>query len=70
MTAPRDKPIVAPVPRLALTRAEAAASLGMSLTTFDELVAPDLRMVRHGRLQLVPRSELERWVIEPAERVL
>lgn len=70
MTAPRDKPIVAAVPRLALTRAEAAASIGVSLTTFDELVAPDVRMVRHGRLRLVPVAELERWVIEHAESVL
>lgn len=70
MTAPRDKPLVAAVPRLALTRAEAAASLGMSLTTFDEQVALHVKMIRRGRLRLVPVCELERWVIENAESVL
>ncbi len=70
MSAPKDRPLVAPVPRLALNRAEAAASLGVSLTTFDELVAPNVRMVRHGRLRLVPVAELERWILENAQHVL
>jgi hypothetical protein len=70
VSAPKVKPIIAPVPRIALTRASAAASLDMSLTTFDELVAPDIKMIRHGRLRLVPVTELERWVTEHAESVL
>jgi hypothetical protein len=53
-----------------LTKAEAAASLGIGITKFDQLVAPDVRMIRDGRLRLVPVVELERWVIEHAERVL
>jgi excisionase family DNA binding protein len=67
MSAPKDRPLVAPVPRLALNRSEAAASLGVSITTFDALVAPHVRMVRHGRLRLVPVSELERWIRENAD---
>lgn len=51
-----------PVPRLALTRAEAAWSLSMSLDSFERHVQPDLQLVRVGRLVRVPRQELERWV--------
>lgn len=69
LSTPSDKPIVSLVPRLALTRAEAAASLGIGLTKFDAWVAPDLRMIRDGKTRLVPVVELERWVIEHAERL-
>lgn len=69
MSMPNGRPIVSPVPRLALTRAEAAASLGIGLTKFDSWVAPDLRMIRDGKTRLVPVAELERWVVEHAERV-
>jgi hypothetical protein len=55
------------VPRIALTKAEAAASLGISVTKFDEMVAPDVRMIRDRRTRLIPVVELERWVIEHAE---
>jgi hypothetical protein len=57
-------------PRLALTRAEAAASLGMSLDSFERYVQPDLRYVRRGRLRLVPVRELERWLDANATRTL
>jgi len=52
----------APVPRLALTREEAAASLGMSLSAFQTHVQPDLRLIRRGSLRLIPVAELQRWV--------
>jgi len=55
-----------PIPRFALTREEAAASLGMSVDSFERHVQPHLRLVRKGRLRLVPVSELERWVEENA----
>ena len=54
--------------RFVLTRAEAARSLSMSLTTFEERVQPHIRLVRVGRKVLVPVSELQRWVEENAER--
>ncbi len=60
----------APIPRLALTREEAAASLGMSLDSFERHVQPTLRLVRLGRMRLVPIAELERWLAENAERTL
>jgi len=55
---------MAPVPRLALTREEAAAAVGMSLDSFERHVQPTLRLVRRGRLRLVPVGELERWLRE------
>jgi hypothetical protein len=57
------------VPRLALSRAEAAASLGMSLDSFERYVQPELRLIRRGSLRVVPVRELERWLEANAERV-
>lgn len=59
-----------PIPRVALTREEAAASLGMSLDSFERHVQGSVRMIRRGRMRLVPVAELERWADEQAERVL
>ena len=60
----------APIPRLALTREEAAAALGMSLDSFERHVQPTMRLVRLGRMRLVPIRELERWLEEHAGRTL
>jgi len=57
-------------PRLALNRADAAASIGMSVDSFERHVQADLRLIRRGRMVLVPVVELERWVRENAERTL
>ena len=59
-----------PVPRLALTRAEVAEALGVGLTTFKTRIAPELRVVREGKVRLYPVSELERWLAQRAERTL
>lgn len=56
--------------RLALTREAAADRLSMSLDSFERYVQPSVRLVRCGRLRLVPVSELEAWLAERAERVL
>jgi len=48
--------------RLTLSPQEAADTLGVSRDYFDEHVKPELRVVRRGRLVLVPLHELERWV--------
>ena len=63
-------PLVAPVPRVALSREEAAAALGISLDSFERHVQPDIRFIRRGRLRLVPVAELERWAAEQAEPTL
>jgi hypothetical protein len=60
----------APVPRLALSREEAAASLGMSLDSFERHVQPTLRLCRLGRIRLVPITELERWLEENAQHTI
>jgi hypothetical protein len=58
------------VPRLLLTRGEAAAALGMSVNSLERHVQPDVRCVRRGSMRLFPLRELERWVEENAMRVL
>ena len=58
------------VPRVALSRQEAAMSLGMSLDSFERHVQPELRLIRRGKLRLVPLAELERWANENAESAL
>jgi hypothetical protein len=55
------------VPRVALSRQEAAVSLGMSIDSFERHVQPELRLIRRGKLRLVPVAELERWASENAE---
>ena len=57
------------VPRVALSRQEAAVSLGMSIDSFERHVQPELRLIRRGKLRLVPVAELERWADESAESV-
>jgi excisionase family DNA binding protein len=63
-------PETAPVPRFALTREEAAAALGIKLDSFERYVQPHIRMVRRGRLRLVPPSELVAWIEDNAERTI
>lgn len=57
-------------PRFALSRVEAAASLGISMDSFERYIQPELRLIRLGRMRLIPANELERWVSENAERIL
>jgi hypothetical protein len=59
----------APLPRVALTREEAAASLGVSLSFFAEHIQPELRLVRRRSVRLVPLRELERWLEKEAQAI-
>ena len=61
---------VAPIPRLSLTREEAAQALGMSIDSFERHVQPTIRMVRCGRMRLVPVREIDRWLEAQAKRTL
>jgi hypothetical protein len=54
------------LPRLALTKADAARALAVSVDHLERHVLPELRVIRSGRLVLVPLRELERWVDEHA----
>jgi hypothetical protein len=58
-----------PVSRLALRPDEAADAIGVSRSWFFEVVLPELRVVRRGRVRLIPMKELERWVDENATRL-
>jgi hypothetical protein len=49
------------VPRVLLSRREAAEALGMSLRHFQRHVQPHVRCVYSGQLRLYPLKELERW---------
>jgi hypothetical protein len=59
-----------PIPRYALDRSEAAASLGMSVDHFAEHVQPHVRVIRSGRKRLFPTKDLERWADENAAATL
>ncbi len=61
MTARAKRPVQA-VPRYALTRQEAAASLGMSVDTFERRVQPFVKVVPCGQLVLIPPAEIEKWI--------
>lgn len=58
------------VPRLSLTKPEAAAALGMSVDSFERYVQPHVKMVRRGKMRVVSVRELERWLEENAEGLL
>lgn len=62
---PPARPIQ-PVQRELLTRTEAAASLGVSESSYKRHVEGDLKTVIVGGLTLVPPSELARWADENA----
>ncbi len=59
-----------PLPRLTLNPEEAAQALGVSRDFLDQHVMPELRIVRRGRLRLIPVKELERWVDRSAAMTL
>jgi hypothetical protein len=54
-------PRTAAIPRMLLTRSEAAAALGMSLRHFQRHVQPHVRCVYSGQLRLFRLRDLERW---------
>lgn len=56
------------IPRLLLSRAEAAAALGMSLRHFQRHVQPHIRCVYSGQLRRYPVRELERWTEAQASK--
>ena len=49
------------VPRVLLSKQEAAESLGMSVRHFEKHVQRDLPVVYSGSLRLFPIRALERW---------
>jgi hypothetical protein len=49
------------VPRVLLSRREAAAALGVSLRHFERHVQPYIRCVYSGQLRLYRLRDLEQW---------
>jgi hypothetical protein len=56
--------------RLALSKREAAAALGLSVDSFKRHVQPELRVVRRGRLRLFALIEIERWLHENGAKTI
>jgi hypothetical protein len=65
-----DRSVVIALPPVAVSREDAARALGMSVDSFERFVQPEVRLIRKGRLRLVPVAELERWAEANAERTL
>ena len=56
---------------LAYMKKQACEALGdMSHDSFEKYVLPEVRVIRRGRLRLIPVSELENWVARNASRTL
>ena len=71
MTSARTGPAsAATVPRLALSKTEAADALGVSIDFLEQHVLHELRIVRRGRRRLIPLTELQRWIENNAHRTL
>ena len=58
------------IPRLAVSKVEAAQALGVSVDFLEEHVMHELRIVRRGRRRLIPITELSRWMEANAHRTL
>ena len=58
------------VPRLALSKTEAADALGVSVDFLEQHVLHELRIVRRGRRRLIPLTELQRCIDLNAQRTL
>jgi excisionase family DNA binding protein len=56
--------------RLALSKVEAAESLGVSVDFLEKHIMAELRVVYVGRRRLIPVRELERYLAENACRPL
>jgi excisionase family DNA binding protein len=58
------------IPRLALSKLEAAQALGVSVDFLEQHVMHELRIVRRGRRRLIPVAEITRWMESNAHRTL
>jgi hypothetical protein len=62
--------VSAGVARLALTKADVAEALGVSVDFVEDHVWSELRLVRRGRKTFVSVRELEAWLERSAARTL
>ena len=66
----RQRPGAPTVPPLALRPEQAAEALGVSRAFFFASILPELRVVRCGRLRIIPVRSLEDWLERNAARAL
>jgi excisionase family DNA binding protein len=59
-----------PVPRLALSKREAAEALGVSVDHLERHVLEHVRVVYVGARRLIPVAELERFLADNATAIL
>lgn len=59
-----QRPVLTPIPRLLLSRDEAAVAIGLSVRELDDLTAPrgPLRCVRVGRRVLFSPLAIQAWI--------
>jgi hypothetical protein len=62
----RTREAAKPVPRLALTKAEAARAIGVSVDHLERHVQPSIACVYSGRRRLFAITELEKWLAREA----
>lgn len=56
--------------RIVVTKAEAAERLSMSIDSLERYVIPEIKVIRRGKLVLIPARELERWADEQGEGLI
>lgn len=59
-----QRPVLTPIPRLLLSRDEAALAIGLSVRELDDLTSPrgPIRCVRVGRRVLYSPDALRQWI--------
>lgn len=59
-----QRPLLTPIPRLLLSREEAAIAIGLSVRELDDLTSPrgPIRCVRVGRRVLFSLTALQQWI--------
>jgi len=59
-----QRPSLTPIPRLLLSRDDAALSIGLSVRELDDLTSPHgpIQCVRVGRRVLFSLNALQRWI--------
>jgi hypothetical protein len=64
-----QRPSLTPIPRLLLSRDEAAVAIGLSVRELDDLTSPrgPIGCVRVGRRVLFAPAELQRWIDAASE---
>jgi hypothetical protein len=66
---PRERQAERRAQPIAVKLETAASMVAMSPDSFDRYVRPHIKVIRRGRVVVVPVAELERWCRENAENI-